>query len=295
MIWIHHEIKDEEEALLGESILENKAEEYVGDTVIQSDRLRHFQNGFSLMGPSRLTKLLDLQLNISLRSFISVSAIKARVFQLSRSFYNPAAFSALGDGPFLLLLPCLFLLPCPNFLLENFPSCQAFLVPYPISTLISLLEDFRFLRQLHPRLFALRKDVHIRGTRCRLIQCSHLYEPYQWPIVIAPHGDVTLRATGDRRALAALGGDLVEKGLCAVVVDDAVGFDHSVDGESRAAFALAICAVAAVYNERLAKHPVTKILADAASFERVWKGVRCVSRLSRRGFWCCWARRHDGG
>lgn len=95
--------------------------------------------------------------------------------------------------------------------------------------------------------------------------------------------------------MAALGGDLVENGLSVVVVNDAVSFDHSVDGESGAAFALAIFAVAAVHDERLGDHPVTEILADAATFERIWRGVRRVSPSSRQGLCCCWARGHNGG
>jgi hypothetical protein len=47
---------------------------------------------------------------------------------------------------------------------------------------------------------------------------------------------------------------------------DAVGFDHRVQSEGAAGFALAPTAVTTIDKERLAAHPVTNVAAGAAAF-----------------------------
>ena len=58
-------------------------------------------------------------------------------------------------------------------------------------------------------------------------------------------------------------------GLCVIKMNDAVCFDHGVDGEGRSGFVLTVGAVAAMHDERFGDHPASKVFAGATSFSGV--------------------------
>ena len=85
--------------------------------------------------------------------------------------------------------------------------------------------------------------------------------------VVAPQRDAALRAARDLLALAAVRRRVDDVGL-AVQQAHAVGLDHRVERERRAGLALAPAAMAAVHEQRLARHAVAHRAAGAAALER---------------------------
>src|SRR5450755_933571 len=123
-------------------------------------------------------------------------------------------------------------------------------------------------RQNDPRLLRARVDVDVGRQPIRLVQRADTDEAHgvAAAAIVAPDGDAASRAARDLLSGAALRWRHDDLGLTRED-DDAVGLDQGVERERRARLALAPAAVAAVHDQRRARHPIANRAAGAAALE----------------------------
>jgi dihydrolipoamide dehydrogenase len=120
----------------------------------------------------------------------------------------------------------------------------------------------------HPGLLARGEDVDAGRQQIGIVERADANEPHRGarPGVVAPHRDTARRAAKDLLSLAAVR-RRVHHFRLALGEDHALGLDHRVQREGRAALPLAPAAVAAVDEEGLARHAVAHGAAVAAALQ----------------------------
>src|SRR6185295_20170427 len=136
----------------------------------------------------------------------------------------------------------------------------------------------------YPRLLRRREDVDVGRQPRRLVERAHADEAHRvaGAGVVAPDRDAARRTAGDSLSLAAVR-RRVDNLHFAVQHLHAICFDHRVQRECRAGFALAPRAVAAMHEQRPARQPIAYVAARATTVVRPWHFVGHRFGPSSRG------------